>query len=293
MKPSVEAPARADALGMPVMAVSSVLFSLMSVLIPFTRGVSASVIASARFVVGIIVILGIALVTRTRLVAVNKWWLVARGIIGASSVYLLFRGIMNLGLGQGTVLNYTYPIFASLLAPVMIGEKLTWDVLAAGIVSFFGIWLVVSPGPISSINVETLLALLGGVLSGIAVVAIKKLRETDTPYIIYLAQCVFGLLIVGWPTAVSSFAFSGIEWVILLGIGIIATFAQLTMTWAYKHVPATEGSLLAFLTPVINVLLGILVFGETLHPSTLIGSALVLLCCAYVAFRDRILRQAA
>ncbi len=80
---------------------------------------------------------------------------------------------------------------------------------------------------------------------------------------------------------------------ILLGIGIIATFAQLTMTWAYKHVPATEGSLLAFLTPVINVLLGILVFGETLHPSTLIGSALVLLCCAYVAFRDRILRQAA
>ncbi len=272
------------------MAASSILFSLMSVLIPFTHGVSASIIASARFVTGIVVILGIALVTRTRLKAVNKWWLVARGLIGATSVYLLFRGIMNLGLGQGTILNYTYPIFASLLAPLMIREKLTWDVLAAGIVSFFGIWLVVSPGPVSSLNVETLLALLGGVLSGVAVVAIKKLRETETPSIIYLAQCVFGLLVVGWPTVTSSFAFAGVEWVILLAIGIVATAAQLTMTWAYKHVRATEGSLLAFLTPVLNVLLGVLVFGELMKPMTLAGSALVLACCGYIAFRERILK---
>ena len=58
---------RGDRLGMPVMAASSVLFSLMSVLIPLAHGVSASLIASARFMVGIAVILGIALVTRTRL----------------------------------------------------------------------------------------------------------------------------------------------------------------------------------------------------------------------------------
>ncbi|HET6450507.1 MAG TPA: hypothetical protein VFI08_04310, partial [Spirochaetia bacterium] len=85
-------------LGMPVMAGSAVLFSLMSFLIPLTHGVSAFIIVSARFVVGILVIVGAAVVTRTPLKAVNKWWLVARGVIGASSVYLLFRGIMNLGL---------------------------------------------------------------------------------------------------------------------------------------------------------------------------------------------------
>ena len=277
-------------LGMPVMAGSAVLFSLMSFLIPLTHGVSAFIIVSARFVVGILVIVCAAVVTRTPLKAVNKWWLVARGVIGASSVYLLFRGIMNLGLGQGTILNYTYPIFAALLAPVMIGEKLTWDVLASGLLSFVGIWLVVSPGPISSINTETLLALLGGVLSGIAVVAIKKLRETETPSIIYLAQCVFGLLVVGWPTATSSFAFGALQWLILLALGIVATAAQLTMTWAYKHVPATEGSLLAFLTPVLNVLLGVLVFGEQMRPMMLVGSALVLACCGYIAFREKILR---
>ena len=277
-------------MGMPVMAASAVLFSLMSLLIPFTRSVSTPIIASARFVTGIAVILGISFLRRTPLRAVNRWWLVARGVIGATSVYFFYRGIMNLGLGKGTILNYTYPIFAALLAPLVLKEKLTGDILAAGVISFFGIWLVVSPGQFSSIGLEGLLALVGGVLSGIAVVAIKKLRETDSPSIIYLAQCVFGLIVVGWPTAVSSFTFPRIEWLILLSIGVVATAAQLSMTWAYKHVPATEGSLLAFMTPVLNVLLGVAVFGEQMRASTLAGSALVLLCCAYIAFRERILR---
>jgi drug/metabolite transporter (DMT)-like permease len=273
-----------------VMASSSVLFSAMSMLIPFTRGVSTSIIVSARFVVGIAVILALALMGFTRLKAVNKWWLILRGIIGASSVYFFFRGITMLGLGKGTVLNYTYPIFAALLAPLVVKEKLTWDVLGAALVSFIGIWLVVNPGSIASIGIEDLLALLGGVLSGVAVVAIKKLRETDSPSIIYLAQCVFGLLVVGWPTVTSSFHFAMKEWLILLALGIFATAAQLTMTWAYKHVRATEGSLLAFLVPVLNVILGVIVFGESMHLSTVIGSVIVLLCCGYVAFREQVLK---
>ena len=64
------------------------------------------------------------------------------------------------------------------------------------------------------------------------------------------------------------------------------------MTWAYKHVTATEGSLLAFLTPVLNLFLGLLVFGEEVRFPALIGSAVVLLSCSYVAFRERLLRLA-
>jgi drug/metabolite transporter (DMT)-like permease len=282
--------ARAMRWGMPIMALSSVLFSAMSLLIPLTRSVNTSLVASARFVTGIVVILGLALAGFTRIKPVNRWWLIVRGLIGATSVYFFYRGITNLGLGKGTVLNYTYPVFAALLAPLMLKEKLSWDVVAAVLVSFLGIALVVNPGRINGVGVEELLALLGGVLSGIAVVAIKKLRETDTPYVIYLAQCVFGLLVVGWPTITSSFGFSGRIWLILLGVGVLATAAQLAMTWAYKHVPATEGSLLGFLVPVLNVLLGVIVFGEKMRAATVAGSVLVLICCGYVAFRERILR---
>jgi drug/metabolite transporter (DMT)-like permease len=278
--------------GMLVMAASSVLFSAMSLLVPWTKEASTSVVTAARFITGILIIAGFAVSGITRLTARNRLWLVVRGVIGAVSVFLFFRGIVTLGLGKGTILNYTYPIFAALLAPLMLRERLHLDVLAAIGVSFFGIYLVLNPGNILAIGSDGLLALLGGALSGVAVVAIKKLRETDSPYMIYLAQCVFGLFVVGYPTVTSSFAFSAVTWLILLGVGLFATAAQLLMTWAYKHVPATEGSLLAFLVPVLNMILGVIVFGETMHPATIAGSLLVLASCVYVAFREKIIRLA-
>ena len=79
-------------------------------------------------------------------------------------------------------------------------------------------------------------------------------------------------------------------WLVLAGIGILATLAQLLMTRAYRDVPAAEGSLLAFLVPVINSVLGVVVFGERLQPTTMAGALLVLAACAYVALRERIVR---
>jgi drug/metabolite transporter (DMT)-like permease len=108
--------------------------------------------------------------------------------------------------------------------------------------------------------------------------------------VIYLSQCVFGVLVIGFPAATSSFAFPPFMWIILLSIGCLATTAQLMMTEAYAHVSATEGSLLTFLVPVFNVALGVLVFGETMRPLALAGSVSVLACCAYVALRERLLR---
>ena len=278
--------------GMLVMAASSLLFSAMSFLVPLARPASTAVVTTARFVTGIAIIAGFAVSGLTRLSPKNWLWLIVRGLIGAASVFLFFRGITTLGLGRGTVLNYTYPIFAALFAPLLLREKLHGDVLAAIGVSFVGIFLVLNPGNILAIGVEGLLSLLGGAMSGVAVVAIKKLRETDSPSMIYLAQCVFGLFVVGYPTATSSFAFAQSTWLILLAIGVLATVAQLLMTWAYKHVPATEGSLLAFLVPVLNVFLGVIVFGETMRPATIAGSLLVFVSCVYVAFREKIIRLA-
>jgi drug/metabolite transporter (DMT)-like permease len=275
--------------GMVVMAASSVLFSAMSFLVPLAGPASSAVVTTARFAVGIIIIAGFAVSGLTRLSPKNWLWLIVRGIIGAASVFLFFRGIRQLGLGRGTVLNYTYPIFAALVAPLLLREKLHPDVLAAIAVAFVGIYLVLDPKNILAVGVEGLLALLGGALSGVAVVAIKKLRETESPSVIYLAQCVFGLLVVAYPTATSSFTFPAATWVVLAGVGVLATGAQLLMTWAYKHVPATEGSLLAFLVPVLNVILGILVYGEAMRPAILAGSLLVLAACTWVAFREKIM----
>jgi drug/metabolite transporter (DMT)-like permease len=280
--------------GMVVMAVSSLVFSAMSLLVPFSRSINTSIVAAVRFTTGILVIGGLGLFKVIELKPMNKLWLIGRGFFGAASVYLMYFGMVKLGLGMGTILAYTYPVFAALLAPLIIREKLHPDVFVAVAVSFIGIWLVVNPlagnaAGGAHVGLYQLLALLGGVLSAVAVVAIRKLQATDSPYMIYLAQCVFGVIVIGYPTATSSFAFALPFWFVLAGIGILATVAQLLMTTAYRDVPATEGSLPAFMVPVVNSILGVIVFGERMQPLTIAGALLVLVACAYVALRERII----
>lgn len=291
--------------GMLVMTASSVIFSAMSLLVPFASSVSTYVVASTRFVTGGAAILVMGAFGLIRLKPVNLGWLVIRGFFGAISVYIYYYGIVVLGLGMGTILNYTYPVFAAILAPIILKDKLQADVIAAVVISFFGIYLVVNPegittflrgggiGSLFSLSLPGLFSLLGGLTASVAVVAIKKLRETDSSTVIYLAQCAFGVLVIGYPTARSSFTFSASLWIVLLSIGVLATVAQLLMTYAYKHVPATEGSLLGFLVPVLNVLLGVMVFGEKMRPLALAGSLIVLAACVYVALRERIVRLVA
>jgi len=282
-----------------MMAASSLVFSAMSLLVPFTRSINTSIVTAARFTTGILVIVSMGLFGGIDLKPVNKLWLVGRGLFGSASVYLMYFGMVKLGLGMGTILSYTYPVFAALLAPLIIREKLHPDVFVAVAVSFVGIWLVVNPlggagtpgasAAAGHAGLYQLLALLGGLLSAVAVVAIRKLQTTDSPYMIYLAQCVFGMIVIGYPTATSSFAFALPLWLVLAGIGILATVAQLMMTRAYRDVPATEGSLLAFMVPVVNSILGIVVFGEKMQPLTIAGALIVLAACAYVALRERIM----
>jgi drug/metabolite transporter (DMT)-like permease len=273
-----------------VMAASSLVFSAMSLLVPFAKPASTFIMASSRYVTGIAAVLGMALLGLTRLRFKNWPWLLIRGVFGAIATYLYYYGIVTLGLGMGTILNYTYPVFAAIFAPLLLGEKLPWDVAAAVFVSFGGIFLVVDPlaSGAGGVSRDVLLALLGGLTSGVAVVAVRKLRETESSPVIYLSQCVFGILVTGYPAARSSFSFGLPVWIVLLGIGILATVAQLLMTSAYRDVPATEGSLLAFLTLVLNAVLGVVVFGESFRPAALAGALIVLAACVYVALRERI-----
>ncbi len=291
--------------GMLAMTASTLMFTAMSLLIPVAERAGSYLLVSARFVTGAVVIIFMGFLGLIQLRPVNLPWLLVRGAFGSVSVFLFYYGILKLGLGMGTVLGNTYPVFAALLAPIILRERLRPDVLAAVLVSFIGICLIVYPDGVmglfgagsarssSAAGIDGMLALLGGVLASVAIVAIKKLHETDTSPMIYLAQCIFGILVFGYPTAAGTFDFPPLLWLVLIAIGVSATIAQLIMTYAYRHVPATEGSLLHFLMPVLNVILGAVLFGEKMHPLALIGSGIVLSGCVYVALRNRIVRPAA
>ena len=69
---------------------------------------------------------------------------------------------------------------------------------------------------------------------------------------------------------------------LLVLIGVLAGVGQLLMTYSYKHLPVASGSLFGLLVPVLNVLVGMLYFSESLSLVNGIGMLVVVVCCGLI-----------
>lgn len=264
--------------GAALMAASSVVFCVMGALIKFIPGVDICRTTLARFIVGVAVLCTAAMAGRIKLEFVNKPLLFCRGIVGGSAVFVAFWSISRLGIGMSTVLTYTYPVFAAILSAFMLRERLAMGQWACIVVSVFGMALLAGGGG-SPDTTAVFIALAGAVLSGLAVVLVKKLHKTDTSYSIFFAQSLIGFWImvvpantVGGETGVGAA-------VIMVLVGMAAAGGQLLMTEAYHYVSATMGSLLSLMTPVLSLAAGVLFFGEAVTGWGFIGSGLIIVSC--------------
>jgi drug/metabolite transporter (DMT)-like permease len=271
-------PLSAHRAGTAGMVGSSVMFSLMAVLIRYGDSLDSSVLSLARFAVGLVCILigvggGLGSLT-----FVNGKLLILRGLLGGVGVVIFYASIHHMGLAKGTVLTYTYPIFAAVIGVRVLGERLGPRTLWAIAIAFAGLVLTVSGGEDGRWTVGYMegLALFGALVAGMVVVIIRKLRETDSTSSIFMAQCVAGLVLVAAPAYRDGWDVGVEGWAILAGVGLSAAVGQLLMTHSYKFLPVARGSLLGMLTPVFNLLLGAILFHEAITVPNGIGMVLVL-----------------
>jgi drug/metabolite transporter (DMT)-like permease len=239
-----------------------------------------------RFVIGLGLLGVAALFGKLKLHFVNGWLLFSRGLTGGAGVFFLFLSIMKLGIAKGTIISYSYPIFASIMSVLFLKERigvLKWGAIA---LAFVGISLLKSEGEGMTMFVKfgkyETLAVVGAIFSGIAVVSIKRLHETDSTYAIFFAQCVVGLWLMIIPANLVPRAIGYFGGILLLGIGIFATVGQLLMTEGYRYLSVTSGSLLSMLVPVLNFFAGVVVFHEHLSLWAIVGSLLILTSCIAV-----------
>lgn len=191
---------------------------------------------------------------------------ILRGILGFLSLFMFFYAISELPLATAVTLNYTSPLFMAMFIPFMLHERPPKLLVAAIILGFIGVTLLLKP----NLHVGELVAgfsgLFSGLLAGLIYVHVTQLGRAGEPdwrtvfYFTFVSSIGGGLWML-------LHRFSPLSWndlAILLGIGISATIAQLSLTRAYRTGnPLVVGSL-AYTTVVLASLFGILLWGETL-----------------------------
>jgi S-adenosylmethionine uptake transporter len=153
-----------------------------------------------------------------------------------------------------------------------------WRLIAAIVVGFVGVVLLLQPTYSSEQAVAAAAGLLSGVLSALAywyVRALGRLGEPEWRTVFYfsLSGTVIGLI----GTLVNGFSPHDAKGVTLLaGVGITATLAQLAMTRAYAYGHTLVVANLQFVAVVAASLLGIAVFGDRIPLFGWIGIAVII-----------------
>src|SRR5262249_26003295 len=156
-----------------------------------------------------------------------------RAVFGLVAMYCSYYAIARMPLADYTGLSFTKPLFATLLAIVILGETVRWRRWTATFVGFLGVLVMVRPGA-GTIQPAALAALTDSFSIAFLVTLVKRLPATETPLTMLVYFGLFAtVLSIGpaiyawqWPTA--------LEWLLLIGVGVLGALSQMFWIRAFR-----------------------------------------------------------
>lgn len=212
----------------------------------------------------------------------NYKWLIIRGVSGMIALTIFFHTIYYLPLAIASTVQYLAPLFTLLFAILLLGERIRMIQWLFVFMAFVGVLLLgfeqqfnPTDTPISLFWIG--MGILSASFSGLAYVAIVKLKTTDQPISIVL---YFPMIAIPFTATWCLFDFvmpKGIEWLILLIIGIFTQLAQVALTKALHLGNATLVTPFQYLGAIYAGIVGYFMFHEQLTPLAYGGIGLILI----------------
>lgn len=204
----------------------------------------------------------------------RPWGHVARSSAGLAAMYCYFFALAHLPLGEAVLLNYTMPLFIPFIAWWWLGEHVAPKLWGAISIGFLGVVLILKPG-LAVFSPVSLVGLAAGMLGATAMVGIRRLTHTEPAFRIVFYFSLLATLVSAVPLAWSWRTPSIDLWLPLLGIGVLATLAQVLMTRAYAEAPAAAVGPFIYATVVFAALTGWAVWEEGIDLISLVGAIFV------------------
>ncbi|GGG65870.1 peptide ABC transporter permease [Salipiger pallidus] len=274
------------------MVVTGLCFVGVTALVKVLGGrVPAAQSAFLRFALGLVFLLpmwrdllGLRLTRR-------QWVLTGvRGVSQTLGVMCWFYAMTRIPLAEVTAMNYLTPIYVSILAVVVLRERMAIRRILAIVVALGGALLILRPGfreldtghfamlvTAFFFSISYLVAkIVSGEMSAAAVVALLSVSVT-------IGLAPFAAAV--WVTP--SWADVGI----LLAVACFATTAHYTMTLAFAAAPVTVTQPVTFLQLVWSVILGALFFAEPVDPWVIAGGVVILGSVLFITLREAVLKR--
>lgn len=226
----------------------------------------------------IVVVLAQALGVRGLASTANIRWHGLRNVVHFVGQGLWFWALMSIPLAQLFALEFTSPIWVMLLAPFLLGERLTRMRVLAMAFGFAGVIVVARPD-FTRVDPGVLAALAAALCFAGNIILTKRLtgRETILTILFWQTamQMVMGFGIAGWDGSVTVPPMAVLPWMLMVGVGGVV--AHFSLTKALSLAPAGFVIPIDFARLPLAAVLGFALYDEALELAVLLGGALILL----------------
>ena len=278
--------------GVLLMFIATICFSLMHALI---RHMSTELhpfeLAFFRNLFGLIVVMPWFVRYGLRPLQTKRFGLHAlRSGINVMAMLMFFYALSVTPLADVAALSFTAPIFATVLAIVILKEVVGRRRWAAILFGFCGTLVLLRPG-LEMVGQGQILVVVSALFWACSLIVIKILARTESSVTIitYLILLMAPLSAI---PAVMVWQTPSVEQLGVMALmGILGTFGQLLMTQALKEGDTNVVMPLDFLKMIWAVLLGFFIFGEVPGIFTWLGGAMIFSSITYIAYREHKVRQ--
>jgi drug/metabolite transporter (DMT)-like permease len=256
--------------------------------------------AAIRFIIAVAIVFSIIRIRGLTLPRARADWilLAVTGILSFGFNYgLVFWGEQYITSGLAALLQATTPAFGLVFAHYNLpGERLSWTKIGGVVLGVFGVAVVFS-NQLAIAGRQALAGCIALMFSSVVVaysnVLVKKHGKNLNPAIMTAGQMLFGLLLL----LVASITLEGnplrYHWtpmavIALLYLAIVGSvIAFLLYYWLILNMDVTKSMLIALVTPVVAVILGMIVLNEEFGWRTLAGGAMIMLGIASIVVRKK------
>ncbi|MDH3661896.1 MAG: DMT family transporter [Alphaproteobacteria bacterium] len=209
-----------------------------------------------------------------------------RSLVNVVAMLCFFYAVSITPLAEVTALGFAAPIFATVLAALVLGETIRLRRWTAVVVGFIGTLIILRPG-FAEVGLGQLLVMTSTVFWAVALLLIKQVSRYDSSITVIaymsLLQLPLSLLpalfVWTWPSL------DMVPW--LLALGLLGGVAQWLMTESLRVADTSVVMPLDFCKLPWTALLAYLAFAQVPDKYTWIGGAVIFGSALYIAYRER------
>lgn len=212
------------------------------------------------------------------------------GVLYTLSSIFLFEVYKYIPSGLATTLIFLYPVLVALIM-VFLRVVPSWQVWLAIMATFVGVVVMTQSDASQEINpIGVILSLGSALVYALFIVIINRNKTINnisssllTFYALSVGAVIFFVRIAITGSEIMAGIDSNLDWFNLVGLAILPTIiSTATLAVATRNIGATKASVLGVFEPITAIVVGTLVFGETLTDNIIIGILIAMFAVTFM-----------